>query len=61
MDGVLSHLCAHIGYTGSRQPPEDGEMNEMTPPSKHRKNEPWRSEVEHTISRSRMLSTILNL
>ena len=30
MNGVLGHLRAHIGQTGSGQPPEDGEMNEMT-------------------------------
>ena len=27
---------AHIGLTGPREPPEDGEMNEMTLPSIHR-------------------------
>ena len=33
---VLGHLCAHVCYTGPREPPEDGEMNEMTLPSRHR-------------------------
>ena len=28
MNGVLGHLCAHIGRTGPEEPPEDGEMNE---------------------------------
>ena len=36
MDGVLGHLCAHIGWTGPGELPEDGEMNEMTLPSWHR-------------------------
>ena len=35
MNGVLGHLCAHIGYTGPGEPPEDGEMNEITLPSRH--------------------------
>ena len=26
----LGHLCAHVGYTGPGEPPEDGEVNEMT-------------------------------
>ena len=48
MNGVFT-FCAHVGRTRPRQPPEDGEMNEMTPPSRHRiKN----SEAEHTTSRS---------
>ena len=36
MNGVLGHLCAHLGYTGPGEPSEDGEMNEMTLPSRHR-------------------------
>ena len=36
MNGVLGHLCAHIGLTGPGEPPEDGEINEMTLPSRHR-------------------------
>ena len=36
MNGVLGYLCAHIGQTGPGEPPEDGEMNEMTLPSRHR-------------------------
>ena len=35
MNGVLGHLCANIGYTGPGEPPEDGEMNEMTLPFRH--------------------------
>ena len=35
MNGVLGHLCADIGKTGQREPPEDGEMSEMTLPSRH--------------------------
>ena len=34
MHGGLGHLCAHIA--GPREPPEDGEMNEMTLPFRHR-------------------------
>ena len=30
MNVVLCHFCVHIGLTGSRKPPEDGGMNEMT-------------------------------
>ena len=33
---ALGHLCAHIGYTGPGEPPEDGEMIEMTLSSRHR-------------------------
>ena len=33
MNEVLGHLCAHVGLTGREEPPEDGEMNEMTLPS----------------------------
>ena len=36
MNGILGHLCEHIGWTGSREPPEDGELNEMTLPCRHR-------------------------
>ena len=35
MNGVLGHLCAHIGQIGPGEPPEDGEMNEMTVSSRH--------------------------
>ena len=34
MIGVLCHLC--VGQTGSGEPPENGEMNEMTLPSRHK-------------------------
>ena len=37
MNRALGHLCAHIGLTGPREPPEDGEMIEMTLSSRHRK------------------------
>ena len=33
---ALGHLCAHIGQTGPGEPPEDGEMIEMTLSSRHR-------------------------
>ena len=36
MNGGLGHLCALIGLTGPGQLPEDGEMNEMALPSRHR-------------------------
>ena len=39
------------------EPPEDGEMIEMTLSSSN--FEPWRSEAEHATSRSRRLPTIL--
>ena len=42
MNGVLGHLCAHIGKTGPGKPPEGGEMSEMALPSQHtiRKSNP---------------------
>ena len=33
MNGVSGYHCAHIGYAGPGEPPEDGEM---TLPSRHR-------------------------
>ena len=36
MNGVLSHLCAHIGSTGPDEPPEDGEINAMALIFRHR-------------------------
>ena len=36
MNRVLGHLCPHIGSTGQGETPEDGEMNEITLPSRHR-------------------------
>ena len=36
LNRVLGHLCAHIGETGPGEPPEDGEMIEMTLSSRHR-------------------------
>ena len=61
MNRALGHLCPHIGKTGPGEPPEDGEMNEMTVLQKQdSKFEPWRSEAEHATSRSRRLPTILS-
>ena len=61
MNRALGHLCPHIGKTGPVEPPEDGEMNEMTVlQTQDSKFEPWRSEAEHATSRSRRLPTILN-
>ena len=36
MNRVLGHLCAHIGRAGPGEPPEDGEMIEMTLSYRHR-------------------------
>ena len=36
MNGVLGHLCAHVGKTGPGEPLDGGEMNEMTLPSRLR-------------------------
>ena len=36
MNEVLLHICAHIGLTGPGEPLEVGEMNEITPPFRHR-------------------------
>ena len=36
MNGVLGHLCAHVCYTGPAEHPEDGAMNKMKLPSRHR-------------------------
>ena len=36
MNRALGHLSPHIGKTGPGEPPEDGEMNEMTLSSRHR-------------------------
>ena len=36
MNGGISHLRAHmLNKTGQGEPPEDGEVNEMTLPSRH--------------------------
>ena len=32
---ALGHFCAHIGSIGPGKPPEDGDMSEMTLPSRH--------------------------
>ena len=32
MHRVLSHFCAYVGKIGPREPPDDGEMDEMTLP-----------------------------
>ena len=34
--GILGSPCVYIGETGPGKPPEDGEINEMTLPSRHR-------------------------
>ena len=34
--GVLGNLCTHLGQTGPEEHPEDGEMNEMTLPSRQK-------------------------
>ena len=31
----LGHFCAHTGYIGPGEPPEDGKMSKITLPSKH--------------------------
>ena len=36
MNRALGHLCAHIGETEPGEPPEDGEMIEITLSSRHR-------------------------
>ena len=33
---MVVYIGAHVGKTGPGEPPEDGEVNEMTPPTKHR-------------------------
>ena len=62
MNGVLDHLCAHVGWTGPGEPPGDGEMSEMTLPSRHkiRNSSTWRSETEHATSWWRRLLTTLS-
>ena len=37
MNGVLGHLCAHLGKSGTREPTED---DEITLPSGHRTRNP---------------------
>ena len=59
MNRALGHFCAHTGQIGPWEPPEDGDMSEMTLPSRHRMRT-WRSEAEHATSRSRRLPTILS-
>ena len=56
MNLALGHLCPHIGKTGPGEPPEDGEMNEMTV----LQTQDFQSEAEHATSRSRRLPTILS-
>ena len=36
MNRTLGHFCAHVGLIGLGEPPEDGDMSEMTLPSRHR-------------------------
>ena len=40
MNRTLGHFCAHTGSTGPGEPPEAGEMSEMTLPSRHRIRNP---------------------
>ena len=57
MIGVLGHLCAHVGSTGPGKPSEDGEMNEMTLPSRYiiRNSSSVGFEAEKATSRSHRL------
>ena len=57
---VSGHLCAHVGYIGPGEPPEEGDMKEMTQ-TQNSKLEPWRSKAEHANFRLRGLPTILTL
>ena len=57
MNRALYMLYIHIGYIGPGEPPEDGEMIEMTLSSRHRIRN--LTEVEHATSRSWRLPTIL--
>ena len=34
MNRALGHFCAHTGKIGPEEPPEDGEMSEMTLPTR---------------------------
>ena len=36
MTGALFHFCAHAGSTGPGESPEDGEMDQLTLPFRHR-------------------------
>ena len=36
MNRALAHFCAHTGYIGPGEPPEDGEMSEMKMSSRHK-------------------------
>ena len=62
MNRAVGHLCAHIGLTGRGEPPEDGEMIEMTLSSRHRirNSSPGGLRPQHATSRPWMLPTILN-
>ena len=53
MNWILGHFCSRPG-----EPLEDGEMSDMTLPSRGLKFEPWRSEAEHSTSRLRRLPTV---
>ena len=48
MNGVLGHLCAHVGYTRS-ETPANGDIALQTQNSKF---ENWQSDAEHSTSRS---------
>ena len=53
--GGLGHMCAHICQTMPGEPPEDGEMNKVTLPSRHRI---LNSEAEHAFSRSHNIKSL---
>ena len=36
MNRVLGHFCSHTSYIEPEESPEDGEMSEITLPSRHR-------------------------
>ena len=62
MNGVLGHLCAHrINYVRRTSWGWWDEWGNTALQIEYLKFEPWRSEAEHTTSRSRMLPTILHV
>ena len=56
------HVCAHMGLTGTGEPAEDGEMNEMTLLSRHRIRNSIPGGLRlSTLPLAHELPTILNL